>query len=499
MDKLELLKRLESDDYMIQKETIRGLEKYNEPVVVDRLVSLLLKNRNKMVEEVLMEAFKKMGGSYLISTFLRLLGHEDVSIRSFAFELLTEIGDRDIGLIIKEINNPDRNVRKFIVDILGEIGAKDAVEPLVSMLEDEDVNVVQGAVEALGKIGDDRAAEKLVEILPVSHPWVQYTILDVLGRIGNEHTFSNILRVPWETETGIYGNIFKLLKQRGNGSHIKDLIGLYERIAVRLKLEVLDALLGMVQLPEQVVDELKDSSIIWNSKRMLIFGSGGLKRELVKYLAAVVNPVAVEILSRALFDDNDVISAIKGAVSCDEDDEYSINLFKCLKFIESSKVKGILADALENGSEPYVTASLEILKSKPIYELYPLIVGVIRGGCSKIEAVKTLSGWPVERLNMDEIYRVYETSDEELKYCILTEILKKNSSDDPKLVTAIGQLLRSAALEDDKLLEVIEMASVAGDESLIPFLQQLYDVPNMDVSIAAIEAAETLRGKKRTC
>jgi hypothetical protein len=43
------------------------------------------------------------------------------------------------------------------------------------------------------------------------------------------------------------------------------------------------------------------------------------------------------------------------------------------------------------------------------------------------------------------------------------------------------------------------MASVAGDESLILFLQQLYDVPNMDVSIAAIEAAETLRGKKRTC
>ncbi|NPV43572.1 MAG: HEAT repeat domain-containing protein [Firmicutes bacterium] len=498
MDKPELLKCLESDDYIVQKKAIRKLGGYNEPAVVDRLVGLFLKNKNKLVEEVLMETFKKMGGSYLISTFLKLLGHEDASIRSFAFELLAEIGNEDIGLIIKEINNPDKNIRKFIVDILGEIEAESAVEPLVSMLEDEDVNVVQGAVEALGKIGDDRAAEKLVEILAVSHPWVQYTILDVLGRIGNENTFSNILKMPWETETGIYGSIFKLLKQKGSGSHIKDLIGLYERIGVKLQLELLDALLGMVKLPEQAVDELKDSSIIRDLKKLLISGSRGLKGELVKYLSAVGDPAAVEILSRLLFDDDEVISAVKGAVTYDEDDEYSINLFRCLKFIESSKIKEVLADGLKSGSEPYVTASLEILKSKPIYELYPLIVGVIKEGCSRVEAVKTLSGWPVERLNMDEIYQVYETSDGELKYWVLTEILK-NSPDDPKLVTAIGQLLRSAALEDDKLLKVIEMASAAGDESLIPFLQQLYDVPNMDISIAAIEAAETLRGKKRTC
>lgn len=497
MDKLELLKRLENDDYMVQKETIRELEKYNEPVVIERLVGLLIKNQNKMIEEVLMETFKKMGGSCLISAFLGLLGHEDVSVRNFAFELLTEVGNQDIGLIIKQINNPDRNVRKFIVDILGSIGDKNAVGPLVSLLEDEDVNVVQGAVEALGKIGDDSVAEKLVEILPVSHPWVQYTILDVLARIGNENTFSNILKMPWETETGIYGSIFKLLKQKGSGSHVKDLIGLYERIAIKLELQVLDAILEMVQFAGQVVGELNDSSIVCNLKRILIFGNKGLKKELVEYLAAVENPVAVEILSRTLFDD-DVISAIKGSITCNENDEYYINLFKCLKFIENKEIKEILADALKNGSDPYVIASLEILRFKPIYELYPLIMGVIKEGCKKVEAVKTLGDWPVEKLDMDEIYRLYDSLDYELKYCILTEILK-NSPGDPRLVTAIGQLLESAALEDERLLKVIEMASVAGDESLIPFLQQLYDVPNMDICIAAIEAAETVRGKKRLC
>jgi len=499
MDKGKLLENLDSEDYLVQKKAIRQLVKYNEPCVINRLVDLLQKNKSKMIEEVLMESFKKMGGSYLISSILGLLGHNEISIRSFAFELLMDIGNQDAGLIIQQIDNNDRNVRKFIIDILGSIKSREAVSALVSRLDDEDVNVVQGAVEALGNIGDGSVVEQLVEILPVSHLWVQYTILDVLTKMGNDNTFSNILKMPWDTETGIYGSIFNLLKQNGNVNHIEELLGLCDRIMLQIQIQVLDTILSVSasEEVEYVANILNSSNIIYNLKIVLSFNNGKLKNKLLEYLVSIEKLSSIEILEKTLFDEI-VASVIKDSVTCDKNDEYHINLFKCLKFFDSNNIKDILADTLKNGKEPYMDIALEIVMLKSIYEFYPLLVELLRKDRKNIEVVKIFGSWPVEYLNLEEIYQLFNSSDDELKYYILTEILQKVGYGDDKLAEAVGQLLKSVMLEDGKLLKVIEIASNTNNEGLIPFLELLYDCPNIDISIAATEAAERLRQGENT-
>lgn len=493
MEKELLFKDLESGDYFLQKEAIKKLEKYNEPIVIDKLVELLLKNQNKMVEDVLLECFIRMGGSYTISAMLGLLGHSEASIRNFAFEVLIAVGKQDLGLIIQQSNNSDSNIRKFIVDILGRIGDRRAVGALVERLEDEDVNVVQGAVEALGNIGDSSVVERLVEMLPVSHQWVQYTILDVVSRIGNSEAFSNILKMPWETETGIYGEIFKMIKDKGNAGHVEGLIGLYERIMLQLQMQVLDAVLSIsrIEKVDLVINTLNNSGIMYNLKRVLIFGEETQKNKLISYIWGVQTPVAIEILSKTLFDET-VVSVIECCIDCTVVDDYHINLFKCVKFFDSGTAKDILADVLQNGCEPYIGFSLEILKQKHIYELYPLLVGLLKKGCRRIETIKVLGSWPAEKLDIDEIYQIYWELDDEARYYILKEILLKLGYDDCRLVEAIRQLLEDAMLEDAMLVDVIEVASNTGREELVPTLERLIASPDMDVSIAAMEAAEKI-------
>jgi HEAT repeat protein len=495
VDKELLLKNLESNDYIVQKEAIRKLVNYNEPIVIDRLVQVLLNNQNKMVEDVLLESLKQMGGSYLMSAMLGLLGHGEAYIRNFAFEVLMAIGGQDVELIIQQTGNEDRNVRKFIVDILGSIGDKQAVGPLVERLEDEDVNVVQGAVEALGNIGDNSVAGLLVEMLPVSHQWVQYTILDVLSRIGDSITFSNILNMPWETETGIYGEIFKIMRDKGDGGHVEDLIGLYERIMLQLQMQVVDAVLSISRMEEVefIANILNNSDIIYNLKSTIIFGEETQKNKLVSYIAGLEAPAAIAILGRTLFDET-MVSVFKDSIkNCTVVDDYHINLFKCVKFFDSCTAKDILADVLENGCEPYVGISLDILKQKHIYDLYPQLVGLLKKKCRIIETIKLLGSWPDDKLDLDGIYHLYGEFNDEARYYVLTEILLKSGYQDQRVVDAVGQLLENAMLQDSMLINVIGIASDMGREEFEPLLEKLIASPNMDISIAAIEAAEKIR------
>lgn len=135
-----------------------------------------------MIEEHIAKALKQIGGEYTVEKLLRLLDHDEARVRTFAYEVLCEIGSHNLHAIIAEAENPDKNVRKFIVDILGALKNKDAVPALLKRLSDDDVNVIQGAVEALGNIGDVEALKKVVEFLPSAHLWVQWTIIESIKK-----------------------------------------------------------------------------------------------------------------------------------------------------------------------------------------------------------------------------------------------------------------------------------------------------------------------------
>lgn len=178
----ELLNMLSSDDYVIQKGAIENALHFKEPVVIDKLIELFISTNNKMIEEHIAKALKQIGGEYTVEKLLRLLDHDEARVRTFAYEVLCEIGSHNLHAIIAEAENPDKNVRKFIVDILGALKNKDAVPALLKRLSDDDVNVIQGAVEALGNIGDVEALKKVVEFLPSAHLWVQWTIIESIKK-----------------------------------------------------------------------------------------------------------------------------------------------------------------------------------------------------------------------------------------------------------------------------------------------------------------------------
>jgi len=95
----------------------------------------------------------------------------DESSSSFAkrtaIEGLGTLGDeRAVPHLGSALKDNNRYVRRETVRALGQVGSSQAVEPLLSVLDEEDDEyVLREAIVALGHIGDERAVKALTKIL----------------------------------------------------------------------------------------------------------------------------------------------------------------------------------------------------------------------------------------------------------------------------------------------------------------------------------------------
>jgi len=58
-----------------------------------------------------------------------------------------------ITQLLEALKSPDTTVKKYAIEDLGELKDEKAVEPLISLLNDEEVAVQEAAAESLIKIG----------------------------------------------------------------------------------------------------------------------------------------------------------------------------------------------------------------------------------------------------------------------------------------------------------------------------------------------------------
>jgi HEAT repeat protein len=101
-----------------------------------------------------------------------------------AFNALKEIGDvRAVEPLLKKLDHENNVVVEGVIDVLGQIGDIRAMEPLLAKLDHENSAIVRGAMYALGKIGDSRAVEALLAKLDYENSSVRKAALGALASI----------------------------------------------------------------------------------------------------------------------------------------------------------------------------------------------------------------------------------------------------------------------------------------------------------------------------
>jgi HEAT repeat protein len=212
-----LIRRLKDESPWVRLNAAFALGELKAPRVVDPLLDLLNDQadwRNKFVQQECVIAIRKIGHPYpkvitvLINNFndpflkpeiIKTLGKFQVAeardllieaskdpnerIRKLAVEALSRmpgaspsrkgdlpqtsgrVGDSNVEVIVKSLNDPSAEVRAQSAEALGRLRDNKAVEPLLVVLNDKDERVREKAVVALGNFSDERIFDALVNFI----------------------------------------------------------------------------------------------------------------------------------------------------------------------------------------------------------------------------------------------------------------------------------------------------------------------------------------------
>jgi HEAT repeat protein len=166
-----------------------------------------LTNANKGCRLTAARALGDIGDKSAVESLAKLLGDEDVSVKSTASFALEKLNakpadlkpsrtparvksfstddTKDVGTLIQRLQDPNPFTRSRAARTLGELKAAEAVEPLARSLAHKDFGVRGAARDALAKIGQPAVAPLIGN---VSHPSreVRIAAAEALGKIGDK-------------------------------------------------------------------------------------------------------------------------------------------------------------------------------------------------------------------------------------------------------------------------------------------------------------------------
>lgn len=101
-----------------------------------------------------------------------------------------------VGKLIRALGHPEPDTVQRACWVLGELKSRNAVMPLISMLNvSRDLGALESGVEALGKIGDEEALETLSSIALISYLPVRLRAVEAIRSIGGSRAIQILEQV----------------------------------------------------------------------------------------------------------------------------------------------------------------------------------------------------------------------------------------------------------------------------------------------------------------
>ena len=299
----------------------------NASFITSVLVALGKSNYEPVVE-ALITVVQPSGYNVRVSA---LEAFSDRNVRVSALEALGEIGNKQaIPPLITVLQNSDLLVEGSAAYALGEIGDYQAVEALITVLQHSDDNVRICAAEALGKIGSDRAIKSLMIALHDSDYNVRIYAAKALGKIGSDQVIKKLITALKDPD--FYAKISAVFTLRNflndtdyqDDQEIELLIDSLNNSDTDESLSAAEALLILFALGknyddqeiELLIDSLNNSDTDERTSEVEVFGKFGDDQVIKTLITALQNPDlfvsvwATEILGKLSNDQNDQVIKI---------------------------------------------------------------------------------------------------------------------------------------------------------------------------------------------
>ncbi len=150
------------------------------------------------------------------------LDAEAPSDRAYAASQLRRLGpvaEPAVPCLVERLSDRDWQVRREAAEALGAAGDRQAVEPLLAVLNDRDGEwaVRTAAARSLGVLGDSKAVESLAAVLNDMNAHVRYAAVVALGRIGTDATRGPLESAArMDSDGAVRFSAFQALQEQGS-------------------------------------------------------------------------------------------------------------------------------------------------------------------------------------------------------------------------------------------------------------------------------------------
>jgi hypothetical protein len=142
---------------------------------------------NQEIEEKVLDEYIRHLDKNAIVPFMKILGElKSIHARKVVIDALIFLGNKDIVLLAKGLNDSRWYVVRNIIYILRKIGDKRAVDYLLKTIRHGDIRVKKEVIRTLGELGGAGVLQALRDCLDDPETQVRSAALKALGNIGSE-------------------------------------------------------------------------------------------------------------------------------------------------------------------------------------------------------------------------------------------------------------------------------------------------------------------------
>ena len=446
---------------------VEALEKLGEKAVSALLVAL--KDEDREVRKRAAMALERIG---YVERILEEYGEEEFrhDLRKIIF-LVVQAGV--LESISQKLITAGENLKKKIVRILGDAGVKEAVGPLLELLQHtSEWSLKSRIIESLGKIGAKEAIPNLIEYLKDSEDWVRRSAVEALGKLEAQNVADDIAKMLDDLSTFARESALKTLLRLRVSRHHEQIEKLLldpvpkVRSTALMVIRELELSFNREQVQKLLTDTSEevlieavrycsakeDDSVYLDVLKLLPFGSDALKKEIVIYIGKIKSIGFQEILN--LFNvkrlsKETVAYLLEAASIIKGQDAYQF----IIGFTENS-------DSFLRGKAFYELSRFGIEGNEKIFERglfdpsvevrVTVLIGIASDPRKKLsEKAQTLSSDPDENVRVALVLLYGASRFKEFKPLVM------NMLDDSSMKVIAGSLISLASYEDPVLLEII--------------------------------------------
>ena len=165
-----------------------------------------------------------LGDKQAIAPLITMLSDSNSKVRGRAAGALQQLGKGNVAYLLPALENQNAKIRRHVARILGTLGKKEAVTPLINLLQDADPDVRQQAAISLRQLGTERAIVPALLALRDTNPIVRQRAASVMGQLRDLRALKPLIAALQDESIDVRRDAARSLGQLRDQRAVKPLI-----------------------------------------------------------------------------------------------------------------------------------------------------------------------------------------------------------------------------------------------------------------------------------